>query len=171
MLYYNISVKIVVRRGNIVATSSAHNHDRCVEAALAAADAVCRRRGVRLTPIRRRVLELVWSGHSAVKAYDIIEAFADGRATKPPTVYRALDFLMEQGLVHRIECLNAFVGCSHPEAGHDSHFLICENCATVTELDAAPVKKVLAREADAAGFEVDRHTVEVQGLCRDCRAA
>lgn len=148
-----------------------HDHGPCVAAALAAAGEVCARRGVRLTPIRRRVLELVWQGHSAVKAYDIIEAFSSRHATKPPTVYRALDFLMEQGLVHKIESLNAYVGCAHPERGHQSHFLICENCRTVTELDAAPVRRGLEKAAAEADFTVARQTIELCGLCGPCRIA
>lgn len=146
-----------------------HDHALCVDGALGAADDLCRRRGVKLTPVRRRVLELVWSGHTAVKAYDIIEAFSEGRATKPPTVYRALEFLMKQGLVHRLESLNAFVGCDHPAAGHDSHFLICEDCSSVTELDAARFRRMLKSEAENAGFEVAHQTIEVRGLCASCQ--
>lgn len=146
-----------------------HNHRLCLRDALASAADLCAARGVRLTDARRRVLELIWDGHSAVKAYDIIDHFAeDGRATRPPTVYRALAFLMEQGLVHRIESLNAFVGCPHPDGGHDSHFLICDGCSTVTELDAGPVRRMLEREAAATGFQVARQTIEVRGLCGGC---
>ncbi len=146
-----------------------HDHARCVEDALGAADELCLSRGVNLTPIRRRVLELVWTGHTAVKAYDIIDAYSEDRAPRPPTVYRALEFLMKQGLVHRIESLNAFVGCDHPAAGHDSHFLICEDCSSVTELDAAPIRRMLKSEADSAGFAVARQTIEVRGLCANCQ--
>ena len=117
------------------------------------------------------MLELVWRGHSAVKAYDLIEIFSDDHTTKPPTVYRALDFLMNEGLVHRIESLNAFVGCDHPDDSHHSHFLICNQCRTVTELDAAPVRQLLQKEASEAGFQLARQTIEVQGLCQNCRDA
>ena len=93
-----------------------HEHQSCIEDALARADDVCRERGVRLTPLRRRVLELVWSSHRAVKAYDLLAALGDAvGAAKPPTVCRALEFLMAQGLVHRIDSLNAFVGCPQPD--------------------------------------------------------
>lgn len=152
-----------------VAAQQSHNHDHCLRDALASAAEVCAARGARLTDSRRRVLELIWSGHSAVKAYDIIDSFAeDGRQTRPPTVYRALDFLMEQGLIHRIESLNAFVGCPHPEAGHDSHFLICEKCNVVTELDARHLRRMLEKEAAETGFRVARQTIEVRGLCGGC---
>src|SRR5699024_7737219 len=98
----------------------AHNeHDRtaCVSDALARADRICRPQGRRLTPMRRRVLELVWNSHKPVKAYDLLEAIRSNRNNAAPiTVYRALDFLQEAGLVHRIESLNAFVGCDAAQA-------------------------------------------------------
>ncbi len=154
------------------ATNHSHNHDHCLRDALASAAELCASRGARLTDSRRRVLELIWGGHSAVKAYDIIDRFAeDGRQTRPPTVYRALDFLKEQGLIHRIESLNAFVGCPHPEAGHDSHFLICDGCSVVTELDAGPVRRMLEKDAAETGFQVARQTIEVRGLCDGCAGA
>lgn len=149
-----------------------HDHQICVEDALKLAEELCISRGQRFTDTRRRVLELVWQGHSAVKAYDIIDKFArDGSATKPPTVYRALDFLLEQGLVHRIESLNAYVGCAHPEEGHTSQFLICDNCETVVELETPRLKKALKEAADKAGFSINQQTVELHGICPHCRAA
>ena len=94
-----------------------HDHAQCIDAALDKAADLCSRRGARLTKLRRRVLELVWQGHAAVKAYDLLGALDRGAgAAKPPTVYRALDFLIAHGLVHRLESLNAFVGCPAPEA-------------------------------------------------------
>lgn len=134
------------------------------------ADAVCEARGLRLTESRKRVLELVWNGHEAVKAYDIIERFnADGVAAKPPTVYRALDFLVENGLIHRIECLNAFVGCPHPEHAHDSHFFICEQCRGVREIDASRYQSAIEAEAAATGFRISAKSLEVRGICESCQ--
>src|SRR3546814_13619005 len=94
-----------------------HDHDHCVSHALAEADSLCARQGVRLTALRKRVLELVWQSHKPLGAYDILAQLTeqDGRRAAPPTVYRALDFLLENGLVHRIASLNAFIGCNHPE--------------------------------------------------------
>ena len=107
-----------------------HDHRHCLKDALDRAAALCRDRGVRLTPIRRRVLELVWSGHRPLGAYDILDALqAERRGAAPPTVYRALDFLREQGLVHRIESRNSFVGCPDPDTPHGGQFLICRTCA------------------------------------------
>ena len=97
-----------------------HDHSQCVDSALADADALCARQGVRLTALRRRVLELVWQSHKPLGAYDILGTLSeeDGRRAAPPTVYRALDFLMENGLIHRIASLNAFIGCVRPEHSH-----------------------------------------------------
>ncbi|MBM4202103.1 MAG: hypothetical protein FJ189_12570, partial [Gammaproteobacteria bacterium] len=96
---------------------SAHDHDDCIHRALASAERLCAERGVRFTPVRRRVLELIWRSHEAVKAYDLLEQLKTfDPAAKPTTVYRALDFLREQGLIHRVESLNAFIGCS--DVGH-----------------------------------------------------
>ncbi|RMD89583.1 MAG: transcriptional repressor [Alphaproteobacteria bacterium] len=148
-----------------------HDHSHCLAAALAAAESLCASRGARLTAIRRRVLELVWSGHKAVKAYDILEELAhESASAKPPTVYRALDFLLEQGLIHRIESLNAFVGCPSPRSGHATQFLICDDCHTVIEMACEGLEEDIAHEADQHGFAVARQMVEVHGRCQRCAA-
>ena len=113
-----------------------HDHKACQGEALERAELICAERGVRLTDTRKRVLELVWSGHKPLGAYDILDALRrerDGAA--PPTVYRALEFLMGLGLIHRIESLNAFVGCTDPETPHRAQFLICDQCGTTAELN------------------------------------
>lgn len=145
---------------------STHDHGSCVDTALDRAAALCERRGTRLTDLRRQVLELVWSGHEPVGAYDILARM--GRAA-PPTVYRALDFLIEQGLVHRIESLNAYVGCDRPDGAHASQFLICTACGATAELDDAALDAALAHRAAQLGFTVDRQTVELRGRCPRCR--
>jgi Fur family transcriptional regulator, zinc uptake regulator len=148
-----------------------HDHAACVDDALDRAAALCGKRGARLTELRRQVLELVWRGHAPVGAYDILGALKDGeRGAAPPTVYRALDFLMEQGLVHRIESLNAYVGCSRPERAHVSQFLICKECGSAAELDDAAIADQVIRRAGELGFTVERQTIEVRGLCPGCRA-
>jgi Fur family zinc uptake transcriptional regulator len=149
---------------------SQHNHERCVDDALHKAAVLCTRRGARLTRLRRRVLELVWQGHAAVKAYDILGALGSAEGTaKPPTVYRALDFLIAHGLVHRLESLNAYIGCPVPDAAHEGLFLICDACGTVSEFEAPPVQAAIAAQAAAKDFAVARQTVEVRGLCQPCR--
>jgi len=149
-----------------------HDHALCIDAALDRAALLCARRGARLTKLRRRVLELVWQGHFAVKAYDLLGELDRGDgAAKPPTVYRALDFLMAHGLVHRLESMNAYVGCPEPEAPHDGQFLICDACGTVSEFAAPAIEAAIAGHAAGLGFAVGQQTVELRGVCRNCRAA
>ncbi|WP_312474799.1 zinc uptake transcriptional repressor Zur [Stutzerimonas nitrititolerans] len=152
---------------------TSHDHDHCVSSALAEADTLCARQGVRLTALRKRVLELVWQSHKPLGAYDILAVLSeqDGRRAAPPTVYRALDFLLENGLVHRIASLNAFIGCSHPEHPHQGQFLICRSCHTAIELENAAVSDAIAAAAASVDFQAEAQTVEVVGICAPCRLA
>lgn len=151
-------------------TAGRHDHRRCVATALDKADAACTAAGRRLTPLRRRVLELVWGSHTPVKAYELLAILGRERhQAAPPTVYRALDFLQEAGLVHRIASMNAFVGCGEPGGGHAGQFLICSQCGTVAELDEPLLSRTIAASAARLGFEVRRETIEIEGLCADCR--
>jgi len=148
-----------------------HDHDHCVSHALAEADSLCARQGVRLTALRKRVLELVWQSHKPLGAYDILAVLSeqDGRRAAPPTVYRALDFLLENGLVHRIASLNAFIGCNHPEHAHQGQFLICRACHAATELEQPAISQAIVDGAAGVGFAVESQTVEVVGLCAGCK--
>lgn len=147
-----------------------HNHQACIHEALDTADAVCRERGLRLTPLRRRVLELVWQRHAPVGAYDLLDALrGDGRRADPPTVYRALEFLLENGFVHRIESLNAYVGCGEPGDAHSGQFLICGNCNRVAELEDPAISQLISEKAGDLGFRINQQTIEVTGLCGECR--
>ena len=154
--------------------ATSHNHNKCVKDALSAAERVCVEKGARLTPLRKRVLELVWSSHAPIGAYEILEMLAEeekqtgGSRPAPPTVYRALDFLKSHGLVHRIETLNAFAGCSHPEAPHDAQYLICEACGNAVELEIKGLTRQIRKAAEQEGFSVGAQTIEVQGRCGDC---
>ena len=153
-------------------SAETHDHARCIESALSKATRMCSEKGVQLTATRRRVLELVWSDHRAVKAYELLDRLGEGRRpAKPPTVYRALDFLMEQGLVHRVDSLNAFVGCAHPEHRHDGTLLICTACGGVTEIEADDIGAALERGAESAGFLINQRTVELHGTCAACRTS
>lgn len=152
-----------------VSQRSPHDHGACIDRALAQADSICAERGARLTSLRRRVLELVWQDHAAVKAYDLLRALDRGDASaKPPTVYRALDFLMEHGLVHRLESLNAYIGCPEPARMHKGGFMICEVCRRVSEFDAGDAAEAIASCARRDGFTIRRQTVEVRGVCVAC---
>jgi len=147
----------------------AHDHTRCIDQALRSADAICNRRGVRLTPLRRQVLRLLWTDHRAVKAYDLLDSLKEMTpAAKPTTIYRALEFLLDQGLIHRIESLNAYVGCDHAEQEHDKLFLICDQCNKVEERVAGEVMRALAEEAAGAGFRSAGQTLEIHGACAAC---
>jgi len=160
---------------------SDHDHGSCIASALDAAAAVCQRRGVRLTPLRRQVLELVWQSHRPIGAYAVLEALqadrrtagasAGGGVVAPPTVYRALEFLLGQRLIHRIESLNAYIGCVHPGARHAAQFLICDGCGSAAELDSPALRAAIDQAAGDAGFAVERIAVEVAGHCPDCREA
>lgn len=148
-----------------------HDHERCVSEALERAEALCEERGLRLTPQRRRVLELVWNSHRPVGAYDILESLGEnGKRAAPPTVYRALDFLIEAGLVHRLDSLNAYVGCADPAHPHNGQFLICRECRLVAEMHDEEVEALVARKAGGAGFSAETQMLEIQGLCSSCRA-
>ncbi|SDT18279.1 Fur family transcriptional regulator [Pseudomonas oryzae] len=150
-----------------------HDHSHCVSAALAAADSVCARAGARLTALRRRVLELVWQSHRPLGAYDILGVLSaeDGRRAAPPTVYRALDFLLEHGLIHRLASLNAFIGCNHPGQSHQGHFFICRQCSTAIEVEQPAIGAAIHAAAAEVGFAVESQMVEVVGLCAQCREA
>jgi Fur family zinc uptake transcriptional regulator len=147
-----------------------HNHKTCLHNALEKAELLCKDIGARLTPIRKQVLKLVWSNHKAIKAYDILDRLdlKDG-SLKPPTVYRALDFLVKQGLVHRIESMNAFIGCAHPLNKHGCQFLICDKCNNVDEFCDDTVTKTVQNNAKQSGFAFKRQVLEVYGICRGCR--
>ncbi len=146
-----------------------HNHRQCVRKALAQADTVCEKRGVKLTRLRRRILELVWSRHGPIRAYDILGLMdeKDG-STTPNTVYRALDFLLDAGLIHRIDSINAFMGCANPETKHSAQFLICRSCESAAEIHDPGIDRTLNRDAQKLGFAPEQQTVEVQGLCKSC---
>jgi len=130
----------------------------------------CARDQLRLTPTRRRVLELVLEADGPVKAYDLLDRLKSEQPNAaPPTVYRALEFLLEHHFIHRLETLNAFVSCFHPKHQHQGQFLICEVCGTVTEVPEHRLAEALARIAREADFIPSRQVLEVYGTCASCR--
>jgi Fur family zinc uptake transcriptional regulator len=144
-------------------------------AELAAAERLCSLRAQRLTTPRRRVLEMLLQAGQPVKAYDLMAAYEPTAPAKPPTVYRALDFLEREGFAHRIESLNAFVACRHPLSdaegrNHDAAFLICDCCGATREIQP-PLGAALESQAAAAGYAIHAMTIEAHGLCTDCRSA
>jgi len=132
----------------------------------------CARDQLRLTPTRRRVLELVLEADGPVKAYDLLDRLKSEQPNAaPPTVYRALEFLLEHRFIHRLETLNAFVSCFHPEEKHQGQFLICERCGAVMEFAESGLAERLERIAREAEFRPERQVLEVYGTCALCRCA
>ncbi|WP_374369761.1 Fur family transcriptional regulator [Tabrizicola sp.] len=149
---------------------AAHDHAHCAHDALERAETLTRASGARLTPVRRRVLEILLEEHKALGAYDVLSRLAtEGFGNQPPVAYRALEFLVDQGLAHRIQRLNAFTACVHPGQDHAPAFLICRTCHMVAEAEASAARASLEDEAARAGFQVERSTIEALGLCPNCR--
>ena len=149
-----------------------HDHRRCLDILMGRVERLCAEQMLRLTSQRRRVLEIVAGRHTAVGAYEILARLGgDGRPTAPISVYRALDFLLQHSLVHRIESLNAYVACMHPGDRHDAQFLICRVCRRVAELNSPSIGGAIGESATAASFVVARPVVEIAGICGACRAA
>jgi len=148
-----------------------HDHDRCAADAIRHAEQVCSGRAQKFTPIRRQVLQALLSSHRPLGAYEVIDELAKSMPRPAPiTVYRALDFLMENGLVHRIESRNAFLACAHDhDAAAMVAFLICERCGSVGEIPAAPVAQSLNDAARASGFAPKLSVVEITGTCAHCQ--
>ncbi|WP_018700956.1 Fur family transcriptional regulator [Amorphus coralli] len=148
-----------------------HDHRRCASASMAAAEAHCRDRGVRLSTMRRAVLEQLAESHEPLGAYEILDRLAvDGSRPAPISVYRALTFLTAEGLAHRIESLNAYVACAetHTDA-QPLVFLICESCRQVGEAKASDLGIKVDAVARAAGFKPNRAALEIFGHCEHCR--
>ena len=149
-----------------------HDHADCSASVLARADEQARAEGVRLTPVRRRALEILLESHRAMGAYEVLERLAaEGFGKQPPVAYRALDFLVEQGLAHRVQRLNAYAACLSDKRDHAPAFLICRGCEQVAEAESPELQAALAALADASGFVIERRTVELLGLCARCREA
>lgn len=149
--------------------ASGHDHGSCVRSALADAERLCRQQGLRLTAIRRRVLELIWQSHRPSGAYELLERLAaEGRKPAPPTVYRALDFLLAHGLIHRISSRNAFVGCSQPRESHMAQIFICDHCGVALEQADSSLNRRIRHNAEVLQFQIRTQTVEIVGLCPHC---
>jgi len=151
-----------------------HDHRRCRETLLDELARAARARGLRLTPARRRVLEILSEAHRAMGAYEILDRLkAEGLGAQPPVAYRALDFLISAGFVHKVERLNAYVACCHPEegGGHENGacFLICGRCRKVAEVEDGALEIAVAQTAAARGFAIRRTVLEIEGTCPSCR--
>eukprot|EP00439_Symbiodinium_sp_Y106_P089857 s1_g2393.t1 len=146
-------------------------HSPAERVALAAS--LCGERGVKLTDLRRQLLEMLWEKSRPTGAYELIEdlKLRGSRPVGPPTVYRTLEFLMSQGFVSKIESLNAYIPCAHPERRHDCLFFICGTCGASAEMEDPRVAQLLTEDAAVMGFQTKRQVIEVEGTCTDCSAA
>jgi len=145
------------------------SHQQCISQALHQAEDICREHEVRFTALRSRVLQLVWLDHGSAKAYDILDKLdGGGGKVRPPTVYRALDFLQQHGLVHKLSSLNAYVGCSHPLRHERCFFLICSSCRYITECCNNRLAEVISGTAARNHFQAHNMVVEIEGECRRC---
>jgi Fur family transcriptional regulator, zinc uptake regulator len=145
---------------------------RDIGRALFRAQQLCANRGERLTPIRRRVLELIFAADQPIGAYALLAALQSERGkVGPPTVYRALDFLLSCELIHKIESMSAFVACDDAGHPHESQFMICDDCGAAEEIQDEAIVESLRRLGEDRGFAVGRHVIEARGLCPACRAA
>lgn len=146
-----------------------HDHANCIAGALATVEQECRDKGLQLTPVRRRVLEILLAEHKAQGAYDVLRQLtAEGLGSQPPVAYRALDFLVTHGFAHRIERLNAFVACAHPSERHAPSFLVCRACHAVAEAPGRPAARAMRNAAGDLGFAIERLVIEAEGLCPAC---
>lgn len=152
--------------------SQQHDHTHCIASAMTTAQEICARNGARLTKLREQVLRLIWQSHKPLGAYPLMDMLAaeSTRRVAPPTVYRALEFLLEQGLIHRINTLNAYIGCTHPNGDHDNNFLICEHCGVAIEFSAAALQERINESAADFGFSIRSQSIELVGSCERCEA-
>lgn len=146
------------------------DHDRSMSAALAQASVLCAEKGVRLTATRETVLKLLWQSREPLGAYQLQDQLSrlTGKSIAPPTVYRAIEFLLEQGLVHRIPSLNAFIGCPFPSSHHSNIFMICEHCNNVAEIADPQINQLFEDRCEKLNFKLRTQSFELFGLCPNC---
>ncbi|WP_136442781.1 Fur family transcriptional regulator [Pacificoceanicola onchidii] len=148
---------------------SHHDHDTCIASGLETARKACAEQGLQLTKVREKALAVLLAEHRAMGAYEVLEHLRDaGLGSQPPVAYRALDFLVKHGFVHRIEQLNAFIACAHPGENHAPIFLICRACSAVAEAPGIAARDAVRDAALAHGFKAERILIEVEGQCPQC---
>jgi len=147
-----------------------HDHSACIVDMLATAEAYCMENKLQFTPTRRRVLEFLLEDHKALGAYDVLNRLVkEGHGSQPPVAYRALDFLVKHGFVHKIERLNAYIACAYPHEKHAPAFMICRLCGSVAEASTS-AKNLMGQAAQDVGFNIERTVVEAEGLCPKCNS-
>lgn len=154
-----------------------HNHQHCIDDALANAKIICQQHNAKLTSLRQQVLLLIWQNHKPLGAYALIDMLAEieQRRIAPPTVYRALEFLLELGLIHRINSLNAYIGCVNPQSHQKeqqnatNYFFICSQCHDTQEVINANLADAIADAGRTLDFASQQQWLEVTGLCKQCQ--
>ena len=148
---------------------SCSDHKSCLSDALHIADKICQQKGLRFTSLRKIILEMIWSNHEPSKAYDILDKLKDvNLSAKPSTVYRTLDFLLENGLIHKLNSLNAYIGCSHPLEHNECFFLFCQECKEIKECCNKELAKAINQTASNNKFQPMNVILEIQGECQEC---
>ncbi|WP_211365800.1 transcriptional repressor [Litorivicinus lipolyticus] len=146
-----------------------HDHNHCIASTVGMVATACADQGLQLTPVRKRVLELLLDQHRALGAYELLDGLrADGLGSQPPAVYRALEFLVSHGFAHKIERLNAFIACGFAATRHSPAFLICRGCHAIAEADSDGISAAIEKTARDCGFVTEQRVVEIEGLCPRC---
>ena len=147
-----------------------HDHSRCINAALARANDICAAKNARMTTTREAVLRLLWQNHKALGAYQLQAQLSElfNKPIAPPTVYRAIEFLLELGLIHRIHSLNAYIGCPFPNSEHSNLFMICTQCGSVAEMTHNTINGLLQSASEKGNFTLKSQSLELSGLCPQC---
>ena len=147
-----------------------HDHRRCISAALTRARDLCAEENLRLTPTRESVLRLLWQSHRPLGAYQLQDQLAKiaGKPIAPPTISRAVEFLLKTGLIHRIASLNAYIGCPFPNSDHSNLFMICTDCGSAAEVAHSSINKLLQSTCEKANFTLQDQSLEIFGLCPNC---
>jgi Fur family zinc uptake transcriptional regulator len=147
-----------------------HDHDRCIKAALTRAQDICIEQNQRMTTTRESVLRLLWQSHKPLGAYQLQDQLAKllDKPIAPPTVYRAVEFLLQLGLIHRLPSLNAYIGCPFPNSEHSNLFMICTECGSVAEMADNTISNMLQSASDKVNFTLQRQCLELFGLCPQC---
>ena len=148
-----------------------HNQERCLDAAIISAKKLCAEKNTKLSSMRESVLILLWQEHKPMGAYDILNGIAKttDKSIAPPTIYRALEFLLEMGLIHRIASLNAYIGCPFPNSVHSNLFMVCNQCGSTAEIADSGLNKILNSLCTNTDFSMETQYVEIKGRCPQCQ--
>ena len=150
--------------------NTCNKHNKCIEKAIKMVEKISKKKGLHFTPLRRSIFTLIWQNHLPLKAYDILTLFQkEDPSAKPITIYRTLDFLLENGMIHKLESQNTYLGCNHPEEIHNCYFTICKKCKKVSEECQSNLLSNVYSNLIQQNFHVDHVTLEIQGICQNCQ--